>query len=256
MKMHRVLFGALAIAVTSAAAVATQEMRNGEAAAATAVVDRLTETLNRGAGQLAEEAWLRERERLTNEIRGEVTRVLQAEGVADAGSAGVTQLLRRVLHAHTPTLEYTDPPTARQFDKLRGGPAFVVSYAVVRPPHFDSSRVSGFRAIGGQLQQTAVAGQEFEGYTMFTRVLGREDGEVACILAAGQAQMFNGAKFRLRVYEFDGATFRTLWEPSDVFDAQIDLKGDAFTLTYRERPRAESTTHRYQCRQGSVDQIG
>ena len=75
------------------------------------------------------------------------------------------------------------------------------------------------------------------------------------LLAGGQAYGFNGAKFRFRLYTFDGGTFRTMWAPDDVFDAKVKVTPRGFALTYSERPMTDYVTTEYQTTLNGVVKI-
>ena len=241
-----------ALAMTATVSLCAQDSPSALADEVAGRIDALTRELRRFTGVPSESADEATIAHLTGEIRQEVTRLLQSDVLADTDVAAVAQALRTALRSHTPGLEHTDLPTVREFSQLRAGRALVVSYAVVRPPHFDSSRLFGFVARDGRFTQTDTAGAEFEGHTMFSRALGPADGEVACFVVGGQATTFNGARFRFRAYEFDGLAFRRLWAPPDVFDATLQARGREFTLSYRERPQGALRTARYVCTPGAL----
>jgi hypothetical protein len=48
----------------------------------------------------------------------------------------------------------------------------------------------------------------------------------------GQEGGFNGTLIRFRIYAFDGKTFRTIWTPDDMLDAEIALRDDGFEIKH------------------------
>src|SRR5436190_271546 len=107
------------------------------------------------------------RDKLTNEVRTEVSKYIVALVPPSANQDSVQSKLRQLLATMKPDLEYGELPRART-GMLRYGRSLVTSYAVVRPPHFDSSLIFGFREDSGSYRAVATAGQDFDGYTMFT----------------------------------------------------------------------------------------
>jgi len=57
------------------------------------------------------------------------------------------------------------------------------------------------------------------------------------ILAWGPLAGFNGNRVRMRLYAFDGATFRTVWAPSDFYDARVIVNGAGFSVERLDEER-------------------
>ena len=187
----------------------------------------------------------KERDKITSQIRAEVARFIESSVQPSETSEAAQKRLRFVLATQVPGFEYSDPPTARMAN-LRHGRALVVAYTVVRPPHFDSALISGFREDAGRFHLAATTGSDFDGYTMFTLDLPSPSRDLMWVLAGGREFTFNGSKFRFRLYSFDGDEFRTLWNPDDVFDATIRILPDGIALSHRVRERQETVTEQYQ----------
>lgn len=171
------------------------------------------------------------RDRLTNEVRTEVSKYIVASVPSSSNQDSVQSKLRQLLATMKPDLEHGELPRART-GMLRYGRSLVTSYTIVRPPHFDSSLIFGFREDSGSFRAVATAGQEFDGYTMFTLdIPSPVDGEM-WILAGGRAHTFNGlSKYRFRLYSFNGDVFRTIWDRDDVFNARVQLSPTGFAIT-------------------------
>ena len=188
--------------------------------------------------------WESEREKITSAIRAEVNNFVESSVQPSDKPAEIQARLRSVLAAHVPQLEYSDPPTARVAD-LRYGQSLVVAYTVVRPPHFDSTLIFGFREDAGRFRLVATAGADFDGYTMSTLELPSPYRGELWLLATGQAQTFNGARMRFRVYAFDGDGFRTSWSPDDVFGATVQITPQGFAITHSVREPPYKVTEEY-----------
>lgn len=196
-----------------------------------------------GRGLSASE-WEADRERNTSAIRREVTNYIESVVQPSEPQAALQARLRSVLAAHVPAFEHSDLATARIAD-LRFGRSLVVTYTVVRPPHFDSALVFGFREEGERFRLTATAGADFDGYTMFTLEVPSPSPDVIWLLAGGQAQTFNGVRMRFRLYGFDGDEFSTVWSPEDVFDPTVRMMPRGFVITHLIREPPYSVTEEY-----------
>jgi hypothetical protein len=142
--------------------------------------------------------------------------------------------VRTLLADHRPNPDYGDLPFAQEAD-LRAGRSLVVAYTIVRPPHFNLATIRGYRADGDRFDLIATTGDDFENYSMFKVALPSPLPLELWLLAWGQAHTFNGTKIRFRVYAFDGALFRTIWAPEDMFSATINLTKTGFVIDHHER---------------------
>jgi hypothetical protein len=175
------------------------------------------------------------RNRLTKNVRTEVSTFIESSIPASSNQEDIQTLLRVVMASMKPDMEYGELPKARTAT-LRNGRSLVASFTVVRPPHFDSSSIIGFREDRGSFRAVATAGQEdFDGYTMFTLdVPSPVDGEL-WIVVGGRAHTFNGlSKYRFRLYSFNGDVFRTIWSRDDVFNARLQVLPSGFALTHTD----------------------
>jgi hypothetical protein len=175
------------------------------------------------------------RDKLAAAIRGEVTNFVEGSVPASSNQETIQARLRAALGTQRPSLEHGELPKAR-VATLRYGRSLVISYAVVRPPHFDSSLIFGFREDGGGFRQVATTGEDFDGYTMFSfDVASPVNGEL-WLLVGGRAHTFNGlAKYRYRVYSFNGDAFATIWSRDDVFNATLQVSPRGFAITHTDR---------------------
>ena len=205
----------------------------------------LTNVLLAQDGNTGGVEWERERERVTSEIRAEVTRFIESSVSPSETPETAEARLRSVLATHVPGSEYSDPPTVRMAD-LQYGRSLVSAYIIVRPLHFDSALISGFKEDAGRFRLVANTGRDFEGYTLFTHKVSSPIRNQLWLLAGGRAFTFNGSKFRFRLYSFDGSDFTTVWSPDDVFNAELKLLPDGFAVTHYLRGTHETVTEQYQ----------
>lgn len=180
----------------------------------------------------------RERERLqraTALVREEIDRFIQTAISPTANSTTVQARLRGVLSAHVPNPDLADPPFARAVD-LVSGRALVVAYTIVRPPHFDSATIRGYRRDIDRYEFADATGADFgddlDGFSLQLRELPSPQRAEAWCLAWGKSHTFNGSKVRVRVYAFDGEHFRTVWSPEDVYDAEVQVTARGFSIEH------------------------
>lgn len=185
-----------------------------------------------------------ERDDVAAAIRNEVRQFVESSLSPSTSSELLEQKLRSVLQTQVPDFEFSDPPTIRVSD-VRYGRSVVVAYSVIRPPHFDSPTITGFSDTSGKFAQTASIGNDFEGHTLFTKVVPSASKDVLWLLAGGKAFTFNGSKFRFRLYAFDGARFETVWAPEDVLDATVQVLVDGFSITHYDREQRSSVIEQY-----------
>ena len=184
------------------------------------------------------------REKVTAEIRAEVTSFVEASVPPSSNQESVEARLRLVLATQKPSVEHGELPRAR-VATLQYGRSLVLSYTVVRPPHHDSSLIYGFKEDGGAFRRVATTGEDFDGYTMFSfDVTSPLNGEL-WILVGGRAHTFNGSKYRYRVYSFNGAEFRTIWSLDDVSNATTQVLPNGFSITHIEDQTWRKVTEEY-----------
>ena len=187
----------------------------GQIAALRGGLDRLDSDDGR---RLTATQWADERERLTSETRTAANNFIESSVRPSEEAEAIEARLRSVLAAHVP--ERDDLPTARTAD-LRLGRSLVVVYTVVRPPHFDSGLISGFKEDAGRFRLQATAGADFDGYTMSTLDVPSPFKDELWLLAKGRVPTSNAARTRFRLYGFDGEAFRTIWSPDDMLGAAV-----------------------------------
>jgi hypothetical protein len=167
----------------------------------------------------------------TKTVHQEIDRYVSMEFRAEHGSERSQARLRGLLSAHVPNAEYSDEPFVR-VAQLRGGLSLVAAYTLVRGHHHDISTIRGFRMDGTRLRVVATAGGEFKGYGMFKAQIPSPIGGELWFLAWGQDLTFNGKKVRFRLYAFDGETFRTVWQPDDMYDATMTPTQNGFVVSH------------------------
>jgi len=186
----------------------------------------------------------KERDVASSEVREEVKNFVESSLKPADSQEAIQKRLRYVLQTQVPDFEFSDAPAIRVAN-LRNGRALVLTYSVVRPPHFDLPTITAFSAFGGQFRQSASLGNDFEGYTLFTHEIPSPSKDELWLLAGGKAFTFNGSKFRFRVYKFDGNDFETLLAPDDVFDASVQILPDGFSISHYVREQQSSVTDQY-----------
>jgi len=147
-------------------------------------------------------------------------------------SGEVEARLRRVLSEHVIEPAFGDPPFARVKELLLGR-SLVAAYTIIRPPHHHIATVRGYReSADGKFQLVATAADDFEDFYMFKAELAPPFAGELWLLTWGQARTFNGSKFRIRVISFDGASFRTVWSPEDIYNVNVRLEDPGFVITH------------------------
>lgn len=156
--------------------------------------------------------------------------------------------LRTVLHEHQPNPDYDDLPLVKAAD-LRDGRSLVIAYTLVRGPHHNLGTIRGYGADGDRFRLLDTTGGDFVGYGMFKAELSSPVVGELWMIVWGQAQGFNGKKVRCRVIAFDGRSFRTTWEPEDMFDASISVTADGFSVEHELRPERTMVREEYRLTQ-------
>ncbi len=119
---------------------------------------------------------------------------------------------------------------------LRFGKSLITAYMLARGGEAvnDSSvTIRGYRSVEGKFQLAASTGTDLDGYGLFTHELESPVSGESWLLIWGPQFGFNGTKVRMRVLAFDGAAFRTIWAPDDMYSATV-----RFTTERSYVPRA------------------
>jgi hypothetical protein len=199
---------------------------------AAARVNALSDRLRYRADDPADQRrYYSEVEDLTARLQREVDRYIQGAVSAGDDSERVQARLRSLLAAHKPYPESGDLAFART-GNLRSGPALLVAYTIVRPPHLDSATIRGYRTAPDGLELVATEGSDFDGYGMFKKQLPSPVPGEIWLFAWGRAHTFNGTRIRFRLYAFDGEHFRTLWSPDDMFNATVSFGDSGFAIDH------------------------
>jgi hypothetical protein len=177
-------------------------------------------------------------------IREEIATFVESEFSPSESPELMHQRLITVLGNPLGASEFGDLPKIRLAD-LRHGRGLLVTYSISWPPHFDAPAITAFSQAGGRFTQLASVGEHFSGYGLFTRDIASPVRGVLWVLAGGQAHTFNGAKFRFRLYTFDGATLETIWAPDDMLSAKLEMLADGFGITHLVREDRAFTTEQY-----------
>jgi hypothetical protein len=196
----------------------------------------------------------RDRAALAADVRSELKAFVEHSLHESDAAQTIEQRLGHVLRTQHPDQEESDSPKARVVN-LKYGRSVVLTYSVVRPPHFDLPTLTAFTEVGGDFRQVATTGDDLEGYTMFTHALPSPSKDVMWLLVGGKAFTFNGSRYRFRVYTFDGDRFETMWSPDDVYDATIHLSADGFSLTHTPRRQEPPVTERYRITLNGLTQV-
>jgi hypothetical protein len=181
---------------------------------------------------------------IADAIRKEIAAFVESDFSPSESSELMHQRLITALGNPLAASEFGDPPKIRAAN-LRHGRGLLVAYSIAWPPHFDAPTITAFSEAGGQFTQTASVGEHFDGYGLFTHDIASPVQGVLWVLAGGQAHTFNGAKFRFRLYAFDGATLDTIWAPDDMFSAKLEMLADGFAITHLLREDRSFTTEQY-----------
>jgi hypothetical protein len=236
MTKHRAFLLGLSVSVWAAVALAqqsqptSQEDRN-EAARIASMSERIQFAGNEPDAKQRRAQMVE----VTDRIRAEIDNYIRGALKPDDGSQRIQDRLRSILTAHRPAPEFGDLAFAR-LAELRTGQSLIVAYTIVRGPHDDLATIRGYRSTPEGFELAATAGDEFESYNMFkTAIPSPVEGEF-WLMAWGQEHTFNGKKVRFRIYAFDGQSFRTMWNPDDMFDADDpSLNSSGFMIHHRVR---------------------
>ena len=166
---------------------------------------------------------------MTARVRDDVSRYIEAGVAPSASTEQIEPRLRAVLAAHKPDPEVADQPFAR-VGNLLFGRSLVIGYTIVRGPHHDSSVMAAFREEAGRFRLVATSSDEFDGYGMFNAQLSSPNPAEIAVLAWGRDRTFNGKRIRVRMYTFDGQTFRTVWNPDDLLNASVRAVENGFVI--------------------------
>ena len=177
-------------------------------------------------------------------IRKEIATLVESDFSPSESSELMHQRLTTALGNPLAASEFGDPPKIRAAN-LRHGRGLLVAYSIAWPPHHDAPAITAFSEAGGQFTQTASVGEHFNGYGLFTRDIASPVRGVLWVLAGGQAHTFTGAKFRFRLYTFDGATLDTIWAPDDMLSAKLEMLADGFAITHLVREDRSFSTEQY-----------
>jgi hypothetical protein len=185
-----------------------------------------------------------QRDKVAGAIRQEVRNFVESSLSPDQSSDVLRQRLKAVLQTQTPDFEFSDPPVVRVAE-LRNGRSVVVSYSIVRPPHFDLPTIAAFRESNGRFAYAGSIGNDFEGFSLFTHEVIAPTKDVLWLLAGGRAFTFNGSKFQFRLYSFNGNNFETIWAPEPMFDAALQLLPDGFSVSHDDREHNTTVVEQY-----------
>ena len=166
---------------------------------------------------------------MTARVRNEVSGYIEAGVAPSASTEQIEARLRAVLAAHKPDPESADQPFARVANLLFGR-SLVIGYTIVRGPHHDLPVMAAFREEADRFRLVATSSDDFDGYGMFTAQLSSPNPAEMAVLAWGRARTFIGRRIRIRVYTFDGQTFRTVWNPDDLLDASVRALENGFVI--------------------------
>ena len=109
------------------------------------------------------------------------------------------------------------------------GRRLVVAYMLVRGGNAvnDSSvTLRGYHVENGSFHLAASTGSDLDGHGLFVRELQSSVPQERWILAWGPRSGFNGNKVRMRIYAYNGNSFRTVWSPPDTLNATISTSID------------------------------
>jgi hypothetical protein len=208
-------------------------------ASAKATVKDLTASL-RFTDAAEQKNYLATRDRRTTKIHAAVDHYVSA--IATASSLDSSKLaghLSDLPDSHHYDPEYSGPPFARR-EEIRGKSALVIGYMLVRGgAAVNDSAVSirAYTAIGGRFELADTTGQDLDGYGLFVRELRSPFPGEMWLLAWGPRYGFNGTRDRMRLYAFDGARFRTVWAPPDIYDGRITINETGFSVERLDEER-------------------
>jgi len=134
--------------------------------------------------------------------------------------------------------EHYAPPFA-QIGNVRGDRFLVVGYKLMRgggAVNDSATSIRGYRVQNGHFEFIAATGQDFDGYGFFLKPLPSPPNE-SWFLSWGALSGFNGNRTRVRVYAFDGTSFRTVWDPADLYNVTVKLTKEGFALIHLDEDR-------------------
>lgn len=147
--------------------------------------------------------------------------------------------LKYLLKENRGNPEYTGAAFAQQSDLLYGR-SVIVAYGITRggtAVNDSAITIRGYRLDRDKLILSDTTGQEFDGYGLFTKMLPPPITGEAWLIAWGPLHGFNGSKNRVRIYAFDGKTFRTIWNPDDMMNATIHVTSSGFSINRLDEDR-------------------
>jgi hypothetical protein len=175
--------------------------------------------------------WYAQLDAWTNRLVSEVDNYIQANFNPSESAQGLQSKLRALLKSHVPNSEYGDLPLVQVAD-LPSGRVLLVAYTIVRGVHHSLPIVRGYQWVTNKFRLVGHAADDFYDYNMFKSVLPSPIKGEIWLLAWGQAHTFNGKKVRARIYAFDGRTFATVWNPEDVYNADVRVTGNGFVIDH------------------------
>jgi hypothetical protein len=175
-----------------------------------------------------------------NDLMGSIHRAIDrlVEGLADHRTA--TQLeadLLTALRDDVPEPEYGDPPSARVIN-VSSGSSLLVTFNVGGPRHDSVPSVRAYtKGADAKYRLIATTGDEFERFTVRSRLLRSPLPTEGWLLVWGRAQSFNGTLIRFRLYSFAGEAFRMIWAPEDMLNAEIAIRDNGFEIKHLLKDR-------------------
>jgi hypothetical protein len=222
----------LTLGLLGAAQGTTLTQREGEI---TARVSALMMRLDyRDTDPADKDRYFKDMDDVTAGVRGEIDNYLQSVVDPREPSQQIQSRLRKLL-PRTPNPLYGDAPFV-QVAELPTGRSLLVAYTIVRPPHHNWATVRGYLQTSDRFQFMGETARDFDGFNMFKRELRSPIPGELWLMAWGQSEGGNGKIVRFRVYAFDGRSFRTVWNPADMFDANVSFSDSRFVIDHYQRP--------------------
>jgi hypothetical protein len=119
----------------------------------------------------------------------------------------------------------------------REGRTLIVSYVVLRGSQDPLPTISAYRLVNGKYHKVASTGEDFESFGLHMVELPSLAPNETWMLARGRAFSFNGSKTRFRAIAFDGQSFRTMWSPEDMLNANFKMTAEGFSIEHRDQQR-------------------
>jgi hypothetical protein len=128
-----------------------------------------------------------------------------------------------------------DQPPATFVLRSRKGRALLVFYNIQKGFMGDRSTTTVLKAydgVGASLNISDSTGRDMDGYARLdVKELHSPVPDEIWLLVSGQMTGANGPNIRMRVFAFDGAKFRTIWMPANVWGAfSTRVTPDGFTV--------------------------